>query len=195
MKTSTAIKKLSMAATGAALFAVGTFGMGIAEQAQAVTLAPNGQWEFGVIDSDPANNNPASWDFTIAPGFKGAFDVVDVFATGDVYDIFNGATLLGSTDFNPKTPAFPYLPSGDANLDAYWADANPYSSASFILGPGTYSISLDDGTPFPGGLPAGYNVRLNQMEMPATTPEPASVLGLLALGALGVGSKLKRKLK
>ena len=107
MKNSTAIRKLSTAAAGAALFAVGTFGMGIAEQAYAVTLAPDGQWQNGTIQSDPANNNPSSWDFMIQPGFQGAFDVVDQFATGDVYDIFDGATLLGSTDFNPKTPAFP----------------------------------------------------------------------------------------
>jgi hypothetical protein len=189
IKTSTATKKLSTAAAGIAFFA-GTVGIGSAQQAQAVTLAPNGQWQSGQIESNPANNNPASWDFTIAPGFQGAFDFVDQFVTGDVYDISNYGTFLASSNFIPKTPPFPYLPSGNAGLDADWAAASPYSSASLIFGPGTYSLSLAPGTPF-DALPAGYYVRF-QIE---TVPEPASVLGLLAIGALGAGSIIKGKLK
>jgi hypothetical protein len=108
-----------------------------------------------------------------------------------VYDIYNGATLLGSSDFTPKTPPFPYLPSGNPGLDANWAAASTYSSASLLFGPGSYSLSLAPSSTFPGGLPAGYSVRLNQ----TAVPEPASVLGLLAIGFLGAGSALKHKLK
>ncbi|MDB9407815.1 MULTISPECIES: PEP-CTERM sorting domain-containing protein [Microcystis] len=191
MKTSTAIKKLSMTAAGIAFFA-GTVVLN-AQQAVAVVLLPNGVWQSGQIESDPASNNPTSWDFTIAPGFQGAFDLVDQFIAGDVYDIYNGATLLGSSDFTPKTPPFPYLPSGNPGLDADWAAASTYSSASLLFGPGSYSLSLAPSSTFPGGLPAGYSVRLNQTAV--AVPEPASVLGLLAIGVLGAGSALKRKLK
>jgi hypothetical protein len=84
MKTSTVLKKLSMTAAGIAFFA-GTVGIGNAQQAVAVVLLPNGVWQSGQIESDPASNNPTSWDFTIAPGFQGAFDLVDQFIAGDVY--------------------------------------------------------------------------------------------------------------
>lgn len=184
MKSIVALLKSSVLLTAA----VGFLGAGTVEHAQAFDLEPNGEWNSGTIFPNSAANDPASWDFIVPEGFQSAFDVVDQFDPGDIYSIFNGTTLVGTTNFVPKTPPFVYLPSGDPGLDAAWANASPFSSASLLFGPGTFSLTLASAA---GSLPAGYSARLNQAETPI--PEPFTVVGTLIGGA--AAWSMRKKLK
>jgi MYXO-CTERM domain-containing protein len=133
--------------------------------AQAATALPgDGSWSSFDVDNFLASSGGVEWidldgqalsfSFTIAAGQQGVLNIVDAGLAGDTFQVFNGATLLGSTSSVAVTSydvATPIV----VDFDAAWADSS-YSRASYTLGAGTYSITglldqsvLLDGSPLP----------------------------------------------
>lgn len=146
--------------------------LGFAGSAAADTLAVGDGWKefsFGGVGSAWSK----TFDFTLVGATL--LKVTDAFQSGDRFDVTNFGASLGLTSLPGSV--------GDqinANYDAAFADSR-WSSVSFLLAPGSYSIS---GTtvlsPFGGG---GAAVRLAV----AAVPEPSTYAMLLAgLGMLGL---------
>lgn len=204
MKASTVMKKLSMATVGAALIALGTGG---AAQATVLTFddispiddyasIPNGygglDWDnFSYLNSLSIPNS--GYNNGIVSGNYVAFNVA-----GDPAIVGNGVF-----DFN------------SAYLTAAWNNSLSITVEGLNNGSSLYSTTVVVDTNSPilfdfdyrginelrftsfGGDNAGFNGRGTQFAMDnfnfTPVPEPASVLGVLAFGALGASSLLKRK--
>ncbi|MCP2730194.1 PEP-CTERM sorting domain-containing protein [Limnofasciculus baicalensis] len=188
MFTSTFVKKLSISAVGAACLSLGAAG-----SAQAITLSPGG-WNDFIFGDVGEVANPGTFDFTV-PKQGGILKVTDAYSVGDVFDIFNLGTLLGGTSFVEQGESI----TGDP--DKAYADSH-YSSGRFVLAEGNYSISIKPSVS-PAQIGKAY-IRWDEAIIPtepptdngvASVPEPSSVLSLLALGAIGIVSNLKRKLQ
>lgn len=105
------------------------------------------------------------------------------------------------------------LPGLELNFTIYDLDSNvstlSQTFAQAITTPETATFLFDDFSGYAdltnvGAIklelagPAGINAQFDSIKIgkgasPKGTPEPASILGLLAFGAVGAGSKLKRK--
>ena len=121
--------------------------------------------------SIPAPNTP--WTFTLTGGAE--LVVVDGFATGDQFELFNFGTSLGLT-------SVPVI-GGDCGADelACLADSDA-SSGFFILGAGSYAITgIAVQSPFGAG--AGFFIIRST---PSIVAEPGS-LALLGLGVAMLG--------
>jgi opacity protein-like surface antigen len=109
----------------------------LAGSAQAATLTPGAGWSsifFSQLGGpiEDFNTGDTSWDFTLTSAAY--LDVTDAFTIGDAFEIYNGATLLGSTG--------PFNVSGPETSDPDVAFGGPdYSWGRFLLAPGTYSIN------------------------------------------------------
>lgn len=192
MFTSTFVKKLSLSAVGAACLSLGAAG-----SVQAITLSP-GAWNSFIFGDVGEVANPGTFDFTV-PTQGGILKVTDSYSVGDAFDIFNLGILLGATPFVEQGETI----TGDP--DEAYADSN-YSSGSFILAAGNYSISIKPSVS-PAQIGKAYirwdaaTIPTDDTELPTdnggarSVPEPNSVLSMLALGAIGVVSNLKRKLQ
>jgi hypothetical protein len=144
---------------------------------------------FATTDTPPAffwtglNQDNEEGPFTYSRSYPTIIDITDDFLKGDQFEVFNFGNSIGLTSLVPVV--------GDAievGPNAAFADPT-YSSGSFLVGPGSYSIVIQAiGQSFDAGR--GY-IRIRK----ATIPEPTSTLGFLALGALGVATTLKRKRK
>ncbi|MFB2975653.1 PEP-CTERM sorting domain-containing protein [Microseira sp. BLCC-F43] len=169
-------------------------------------IAFGGPWyefSFGQVGEDARGCNPADpngpvctpssagnsvfagaspWEFEV--GAAGAIlKVTDAFSRGDAFSIFNFNTLIGATS-TPSRGGY----CGD-NPDICFADPL-VSKGAFNLAAGQYSLRIvPTNSPFKAG--AAY-FRLDEVEV-KQVPEPVSVLGLLAFGAMGVANRLKRK--
>lgn len=108
--------------------------------------------------------------------------IVDGFLAGDQYEVFSNGTSLGATSL-PGTGGT----NTGMNFDAAAADGI-HSVGQFILGPGSYLISLNvlgrSGTDTRGHLGA---IRVDLAQVPA----PAA--GLLLLSALGAMALRRRR--
>lgn len=173
-----------------------------AAHATSTPLAADGQWRaFGVdsfsavsggvewIDSDYTNSvghgTALDFTFTIADGFVGQLTVVDASMAGDVFNVFNHGSLLGTTSSVP-VQLYGIAPDTGDDHDAALLD-NAFSRGVFTLGAGSYSISgalaqslmLDDGA---GGLSAlnatSGAIKLNVSAVPEPSALVFAVLGL-----------------
>ena len=192
MFTSNLVKKLSMSAVGAAFISLGAAG-----SAQAITISPS-EWNPFIFGEVGQVANPGTFDFTV-PTQGGILEVTDVLSKGDVFDIFNFGTLFGSTKFVPIDDMT------TANPDEAFVDPT-YSSGSFVLAGGSYSISIKPSVS-PAEIGMAY-IRWDEATIPTdngglptdngvekSVPEPSSVVSLLALGIIGMVSTMKRKLQ
>ena len=179
----------------------------LAAHATSTPLAADGQWQaFGVdsfsavsggtewIDNDYTNaagyGTALDFTFTIAAGFAGQLTVVDASMAGDVFNVFNHGSLLGTTS---GVPVQLYGSAPDIGDDHDAALLNSaFSRGVFTLGAGSYSISgalaqslmLDDGA---GGL-SPLNATSGAIKLSVSAvPEPSTlvfaVLGLTWLVA------------
>ncbi|HBE21135.1 MAG TPA: hypothetical protein DEG17_18000 [Cyanobacteria bacterium UBA11149] len=182
MFTSKFVKNLSISALGAACISLGAVG-----SAQAITISP-GEWNPFIFGKEGEVAKPGNFDF-IVPKQGGILKVTDAFSVGDVFDIFNNGTFLGSTSFVEEGDLITMDP------DEAYGDSN-YSSGTFILGEGSYSISIK-----PSVSPATIGkafIRWDEATIPTddtgskSVPEPTSVFSILGLGIIGVVSGKKQ---
>jgi hypothetical protein len=147
-----------------------------AVMAQADPIAVNSGWQVFLFQGqNSAWYAPSSFEFTLSS--SGILKVTDVLQTGDQFSVYNFGAFLGNTTFVPVDSSFNTSP------DFCFADSH-WSHGTFLLSPGSYSIS-GYAIESPWGYGGGY-VQVN-------TPLPASVL-LLGSGLLGLAG-LRRKFK
>lgn len=175
-------------------FIAATLALAALAPAQAVTLPANGSWagftvdanvppySFGWVDDNYA---ALSFEVTIAPGMVGTLTVVDAGFSGDRFQVFDGATLLGSTGAAVNGDS-----AGAITFDFDAALSNSdFSRASFTLPEGNHVISgwmsastTDDYGPLNATL---GGVRLTVSPVPEPTTSALLLIGLgLVLGAL-----------
>ncbi len=124
-----------------------------------------------------------AWIFD-APASGALLTVVDAFASGDRFEIFDFGVLVGFTSLIPRGA---FSDCGDDPVNCL-ADA-VMSKGFFVLGPGSHSLTL---TPLesPSGLGSAY------LHVAAAVPAPASaLLAALGLAALGVPRRARTTLQ
>ncbi|HSD37443.1 MAG TPA: PEP-CTERM sorting domain-containing protein [Rhodocyclaceae bacterium] len=171
------MSRLKQWAAGLALCA------GLVAQAHATVLVADGNWNTFDVDDFygtqwiDLGGDALSFDFSVAAGQVATLTVVDGGFAGDVFKVFNGATLLGASSAAINS----YPDSLGLDFDAALADAR-YSRAVFTLAAGEYSINGEATT-----LPLGTTVGAVQLAI-SDVPEPSSLAlltgGLLMLTAL-----------
>ncbi len=155
--------------------------------ANANTLSED-DW-FATTDAPPAffwaslNQDNNEGPFTYTSSHPTIIDITDDFLKGDRFEVFNFNTSIGLTSLVPVVEDAMEVGPNTAFTDP------TYSSGSFLVRPGSYSITIQAiGQSFDAGR--GY-IRIRK----ATVPEPASTFGFLTLGTLGAITTLKRKRK
>ena len=141
----------------------------------------------GCVSSSAGNSQfvgDPPWTF-LAPASGALLTVTDAFLRGDVFDIFDFGTRIGST--STVEVGGSCVPN-ETNPDDCLNDPLT-SSGIFALAAGNHSITITPSvSPFGGG--AAY-FRVDTAA--ANVPEPSSTIGFLTLGVLGATSQLKRK--
>src|SRR4051794_29915274 len=168
---------LRNALASAALAACLAYGV---QNAQAAALTPGAGWVDDQINAANAPSTGSAWTFTLTG--PGAFRITDQFVSGDIFKLFDGATLLGTSSFNG--PQVSLTPIGDAAGDAGWT-SEIYSHLSVALAAGSYSLTVTGDCV--GGVPAGFYVRVDTTEV----PEPAA-MAMFGLGLLGLAAVRRR---
>ena len=120
----------------------------------------------------------APWTFTITAGTTATLTVLDLFISGDEFEIFNFGVSLGTTSAAASGG------SCGSNFTCALADSR-YSRGIFSLAAGDYSIS---GTQLTGTAGAGgFIVEVAAVPIPAT-----GALLLVALGGAGLAGRRRR---
>jgi len=141
----------------------------------------NGTVGGAVTGAGPAGGafNPGApaWTFTIASDY--VLSVIDCCAVGDTFNVFNGATLLGTTAVGTAGNCF----------TAVDCDTLPgVGRGDFLLSAGSYSISMTVATAVDSG-----NLFFNVRDVPGRVPEPGTLaLAGLALGGLAAARRRKQ---
>jgi hypothetical protein len=148
--------------------------------AGAVSIVPDSGWQNFTFADVGSIGNP-TFQFTLAQA--GELKVTDAFQSGDRFEVYNFATLLGLTSVPGS--------SGDqigSDADAAFIDPR-WSSGIFSLAAGTYDISVETiVSPFGGG---GAYLRVDTVAQ--SVPEPFTVIGTLIGGTAAL--RMKKKLK
>lgn len=163
------IKALAMAATLA---------VAAPSQAATVNLVADSGWSrfaFGDVGTT------ASRKFSFTLTKNAILSVVDGFFAGDVLEVFANAVSLGQT-----TAPMSGATNHGMNFDAAFADTN-FSSGQFLLGAGTYSISLNVLERSAG---SGNHLGAIRLDL-AAVPLPAG--GALLLSGLGLAALMRRR--
>ena len=128
---------------------------GIARAATAITVG-DGWHSFGSPNHDPYTQSP----FTFTAGGAVVVTVTDVLCPGDVYSVFDGSTMLGTT----STPGSSDCGYAGNTPDPGTALADPtYSHGAWAVEPGAHSVGIAlFSSPFPGS--GGY-VRVDELTM------------------------------
>ncbi|MEH2289726.1 MAG: DVUA0089 family protein [Nostoc sp.] len=185
------LTKLSLSTVGAAVITLGAAGT-----AQATTFTEVGDAGQTL---NTAQNLPGSTN--VIQGTISSSDDADLFSFSWGGGQFN-ATTVGGTPFTFDTLLQLFDSSGTliAENDDY--QLTPQStlnrfvdSGEYLLGISSFANFAESGPTYgsigPGFSPDSYSISLNQET--ASVPEPASLIGILGLGAFGITSVRKRK--
>jgi hypothetical protein len=224
MAISNAMKKLSLASTGAAFIAVGSI-----QQVQAYTLfgdrtAFQSQLATFLIDdySDPGYQRDSPITILSNAEMSNVFGETQYMSTGfDNLNIItnnnngtyctgcNGSFLLdftktsvGSTlgvfgagfDITAGTDYFAHVTFGDNSTQDFSLAGRSFFGITSDTSIKTFHIGLQGGQTTTSGYIEIDKLTIGSNKL-KSVPEPASVLGILALGAFMAGNLLKRKMK
>ena len=212
MSTSTLVKKLSIAA-GVAVIALGAVGI---EHADAAMLnnssglaSPNTTITFdeivppaGTVVTTQYSGLGVSFSNLVYASQGGGFPHIDNNNLGNFNGGLNGG--LFSIHFLQQQTEAAFAMVTNQGTSTFTALLNGVVAETFTLGTTVFSsnnfygftnILFDEIQVTPGGYGSYALIDNIQLGSSATesVPEPASVLGLLALGALGAGSARKRQ--
>lgn len=217
MVTSTLVKNLSLAAGAAITLALGT------SSAQAATLAngnfEDGFNGWQTIGNTSINNGEASLSGSSASDVD--LESFLGLAAGSLDGLGNGNATFGSAikqtitakagdvlTFDWKFNAGDYLPFNDFSFFSIGSALSELADVQFVgnygsTGPKTFSYTFQKAGSYSLGFGVtnvsdnigSSQVSVDNVKVTSATavPEPASLLGLLAISALGAGSALKRK--
>jgi len=153
--------------------------------AQAATLPADGSWSGFSVDANlppysagwiDDNGAALRFDFNIAAGFVGTLTVVDAGFSGDLFQVRDGVSVLGSTG-----AAVAGDPNGAITFDPWDALADArFSRGVFTLGAGAHSIT-GSATQFLADANGPLNATIGAVRLEVSpVPEPASLAMLLA---------------
>jgi hypothetical protein len=153
--------------------------------AQAVTLPADSSWSGFSVDANlppysaawiDDNGAVLNFDFNIAAGFVGALTVLDTGFSGDVFQVRDGTSVLGSTG-----AAVAGDPNGAVTFDPSDALADSrFSRGFFTLDAGAHHIS-GSATQFLADANGPLNATIGAVRLTVSpVPEPASLALLLA---------------
>jgi hypothetical protein len=191
--SSTTLKKISLATAGAVVIALA--GSGAAQAAGFSGAYAPANWSLANFNADGfVNTTNAPTSITITGGNNGSISfgrttyVTTAAASGWVSFDWNYSTQDFSSFYDP----FRFVLHGSftqLTINNLSGQSGSFSTSVTLGDTFGFYVSTQDN--FAG---RGSSVISNFMA-PASTPEPTSVLGSLALGGLGIGSALKRKVK
>jgi hypothetical protein len=160
------------------ILAVAILMMAFSALASADTVSAGDGWHVWSFGAAGSAGNP-TFDFTAAGPVH--ITVTDAFLAGDIFDVYDNGSLLGST----SSPTAIFGSTCGANPDACLAGG--WSSGIWNLGAGSHLISFIATTsPFP---PGDAYFRVDR----GSVPEPGT-LALLGTGLLGFGFRRRRKI-
>ena len=123
------------------------------------------------------NPGAPAWTFTIADDH--VLTVIDCCTVGDAFEVFDGASSLGTTTVGS---------AGGGCVTAVACDTNPLAGrGDFLLAAGTYSITMSVAAYI--GVPG--NVFFIVRDVSDRVPEPGT-LALLGLGLAGLAATRRR---
>lgn len=171
-------------------------GLAAGVAAAAVPYTVNSGWQdFFMTMDEPAHGGGwgGSWDdpYTFTLAADGILKVTDAFLAGDSIRVWNGDTWLFDT---PAVPIRPDLWTDSPDFafgDAAW------SSTSFALAAGSYSLYFQDLLMADGDPPTDYEVASAYFRVDTEVPpipEPGTV-ALLGLGLVAVGVTVRRRMR
>lgn len=110
-------------------------------------------------------------------------------------EFYSGATLIDSYTTSSLLSSLPATYYSNPNAPAGRNSGEPYAYINFFGTNGTkFDRIIIGGSNFESDNHSVSAIEQTPTGTPVSTPEPTGVLGLLAIGALGIGSVLKRKL-
>lgn len=159
----------------------------------------NGAADAPYAADDHANGTTWSYGFSL----DNRWDVEDVEHDGMLYSLNSGDNAADTylSDDYLSSSTYSYRNGQEVAVNTDTGDVTAMSGGNWTTTAGKINFEIDlTGTSlldsstiaFHWGMSCGNDVIEGQMDMPSETPEPA-VLGLLALGLIGVGASRRKK--